>query len=229
MKTTSQFNRQVGALTMLSAILAFASMLVGTLAVEFDFDTFADPSSMLRFSHNHALVKGSMLLDMFGYYLLLTPVAFYFHRYLSRKTLWANTLTFCGLSYILIGSIGAAILASVWPQQMQAYLTANVAQQAVLQADASNIAAIVYGGMWNILETFLCGVWWVGLGVALRTELKSPGNVSIALGVACLLDSVGNMAGLKMLAEIGLNIYLFFAIVWAMWVGILIYKQKITA
>lgn len=35
--------------------------------------------------------------------------------------------------------------------------------------------------------------------------------------------------GLKMLAEIGLNIYLILAIVWAIWVGIVIYKGKFVA
>jgi hypothetical protein len=218
--------RLTGLLTILSGILAFGSMLVGTFAVEFELDTFSDPSSILRFSHNHGLAKGSMLLDMFGYYLLLLPVIFYLHEYLKQKTPWANTFTFCGLAYVLIGAIGAGILSAVWPQQMQQYLTANAEQQAALQAATENITTIVYGGMWNILEVFVCGVWWAGVGFALRSEYKSLGNVTVVLGIACLLDSVGNITELKMLAEIGLNIYLILAIAWAIWMGILIYKGK---
>ena len=219
--------RLTGLLTILSGILAFGSMLVGTFAVEFEFDTFSDPSALLRFSHNHELIKWSVLLDMFGYYLLLLPSIFYLHEYLKQKTPWANTFTFCGLAYVLIGAIGAGILSAVWPQQMQQYLTANAEQQAALQTATKNITTIVYGGMWNILEVFVCGVWWVGVGVALRTEYKSLGNVSIVLGLACLLDSIGNIMEVKMLSEIGLNIYLILAIVWAIWMGILIYKGKI--
>lgn len=223
MQTPSQ---STGLFTILSGILAFVSMMVGVFAVEFEFDTFSDPSAMLRFSHNWGLAKASMLLDMFGYYLLLLPVIFYLHEYLRRKTPWANLLTFCGLAYVLIGAIGAAILASVWPQQMQQYLNASADQKIALQSATENISAIVYGGMWNILEMFLSGVWWAGIGLALRQEFKSLGNVSIVLGVSCILDSIGNMTGLKMLAEIGLNIYLVLAIVWAFWVGTLIYKGK---
>lgn len=75
--------------------------------------------------------------------------------------------------------------------------------------------------------SFLCGVWWIGMGLVLRSKFPSPGNVSILLGLACLLDSLGNMTGLKILAETGLNLYLILAIAWAAWMGVLIYQSRI--
>lgn len=66
---------------MLSAVLAFGCLLVGLLAVEFDLDAFADPASLLRFSHHYEYAKWFAILDMLGYYLLLVPVILYLHHY----------------------------------------------------------------------------------------------------------------------------------------------------
>jgi len=227
MKIESNYQRHVGLLSILSAILAFGSLVLSAVAVEFNLDTFSDPSGLLRFSQHHEAARWAMLLDMFGYYLLLLPAVLYLHEWLSPRTPWANLLTCCGLAYVLIGAIGAGILAAVWPQQMQQYLVAGPQQQAELQAAIENITTLVYGGMWNILEVFLCGVWWIGMGLVLRSKFPSPGNVSILLGLACLLDSLGNMTGLKILAETGLNLYLILAIAWAAWMGVLIYQSRI--
>jgi len=227
MKIESNYQRQVGLFSMLSAILAFGSLWLSAVAVEFNLDTFSDPSGLLYFSQHHEAARWAMLLDMFGYYLLLLPAILYLHEWLAPRTPWANLLTCCGLAYVLVGAIGAGILAAVWPQQMQQYLVAGPEQQVALRAASENITTIVYGGMWNILEVFLCGVWWTGLGLVLRPQFRSPGNVSILLGAACLLDSAGNMTGIKILAETGLNIYLILAIVWAAWMGVLMFKNRI--
>ncbi len=164
---------------------------------------------------------------MLGYYLLLLPLAFYLHGYLQARTPWAGLLTFCGLAYILIGAIGAAVLAAVWPQQMQQYLTADATQQAVLQREAENITWIVYGGLWNVLEVLLAGVWWLSAGRMLRHEHKALATVTQVLGIASILDGLGNMFGLGAVAELGLNLYLILAIGWAAWAGVLVYRGKI--
>lgn len=227
MKIDLKYQHQVGTLTILSAVFAFASILLGAIAVEFELDTFSDPSTILRFSEHHEYAKWSMLFDMIGYYLLLLPVVFYLHARLQQKTPWASLLTFCGGAYVLIGAIGAAILAAVWPQQMQEYLTATTDQKVALETASVQITGIVYGGLWNILEVLLCGIWWIGTGLALRPDDKALGYTTIALGISTILDSLGNMFGWKVLAETGLNIYLILAIVWPIWAGISIYRGKL--
>lgn len=226
MKTTSAYQRQVGLLTILSAFFALASMVAGAVGVEYNFDAFTDPTVLLQYSSHYQYAKWSVLFDMFGYYLLLLPVAFYLHEQVKQRTPWANVLTFCGLAYIFIGAIGAGILASVWPQQMQRYLTADAEQKIALQAALENVTWIVYGGMWNILEVLLCGVWWVGVGLVIKENHKAPGWATVVLGVSTLLDGMGNMFGLETLAEAGLNVYLALAIVWAAWIGDLIRRGK---
>ena len=227
MKPERNYQRLVGLLTMLSALLALGSMVVGSFAVEFNFDAFTNPTVLLNYSQHHEAAKWSMLLDMLGYYLLLVPVIFYLHEQLRSKTPWVNVFTFSGLAYVLIGAIGAAILASVWSQQMQRYLTAGAEQRIALQAALENVTWIVYGGMWNILEVLLCGVWWVGVGYAVKKDFKALGLTTILLGAACLIDGMGNMVGLKTVAEAGLNLYLVLAIVWPAWIGWLIYRGRI--
>lgn len=227
MQTTTSYQRLTGLLTMFSALLALGSMVIGAFAVEFNFDAFSDPTILLNYSSHYEAGKWSMLLDMLGYYLLLLPVIFYLHERSMAKTPWANVFTFCGLAYVLVGAIGAAILASVWPQQMQRYLVADPAGRAVLQSGLENVSWIVYGGMWNILEVLLCGVWWLGLGFVLKKDFRALGIVTILLGGATLADGAGNMAGLKSVAETGLNLYLVLAIVWPAWIGWLIYKKRL--
>ena len=144
----------------------------------------------------------------------------------ARKN-WAGLLTFCGLASLLIGAIGAAVLAAVWPQQMQQYLTADATQQAVLQREAENITWIVYGGLWNVLEVLLAGAWWLSAGRMLRHEHKALATVTQVLGIASILDGLGNMFGLGTVAELGLNLYLILAIGWAAWAGVLVYRGKI--
>lgn len=227
MEPATRYQRQVGLVTVLSALLALASMALGAIAVEFHLEAFSDPTSILQFARQHAYAKWFLYTDMLGYYLLLLPIAFYLHEYLQRITSWANLLTFCGVGYILTGATGAAILASVWPQQMQEYLTADAVQQAALQREVDNITWIVYGGLWNVLEVLLAGVWWLGVGWALRGEHRSLGTATLVLGIASVLDGLGNMFGFGAVAEPGLNLYLILAIVWAAWAGLLVYRGKI--
>lgn len=222
--TTASYTRTTGLITILSAILAFGSMLFGALAVDWQLDKFSNPTGLLEFSNHHEIAKWAMLLDLFGYYLLLLPAIFYLHEYVLGQSPWANLLSFCGLSYVLIGAIGAAILASVWPTLMQQYVTVGAESKVILKAEMQNITAIVYGGMWNILEEIVAGVWWVGVGLALRGSSRPLGSLTVVLGISCLLDSLGNMTGVNVLADIGLNLYLVLAIIWPVWVGILIYK-----
>lgn len=226
MKTEQNYQRQVGLITALSGILALGSMVVGLFAVEFDFNVFSKPAEIIqRFPHLRLYAKWSMLLDLLGYYLLLLPAIFYLHTTLEAKTPWAKLLTFCALAYVLIGSIGAAILTAEWPRLMQQYLVAGPDQRVLVQSAFEQVTGIVYEGMWNQLEMGLSGLWWLGVGLALRPAFKALGNTTVVLGVSCLIDCVGNWMDIKPVAEIGLNIYLLLAIVWPVWLGIMIYRN----
>jgi hypothetical protein len=169
-----------------------------------------------------------MTLDMLGYYLPLLPVALFLWRWLGpRNPDWVRFYTFCGLGYVLIGAIGAAILAAVHPPLISAYAQASVEQRPVLETVFSAVWNMVYGGMWNILEVLLAGIWFLGIGSLLWDERRLFSIFSIILGISALLDSLGFILGIEALALLGVAIYVLLAPFWTLWLGIDLLRKPV--
>ena len=100
-------------------------------------------------------------------------------------------------------------------------------QRAMLETVFGAIWNIVYGGMWNILGELLIGIWFLGVGLLLRSELRALGIVGMLTGVAALLDSLGTMLGMEGLALLGLSIYILLAPIWTLWIGIDLLRQPV--
>jgi hypothetical protein len=224
--STQNNQRLIGTLTILSGIIALGSMTVGLLAGDLNFEAFSNPVLLLDMTGNAPLlIKWFMLLDMFGYYLLLLPVIWFLHRQLSTKTSWAALITSAGFAYVVIGAIGAAALAVAWPSFMIHYQDAAAANKEAYKAAFLLSNDLVVKGMWNTLEVWLAGVWWLGVGIH-ATHSRSLKVTTITLGVGCLMDGLGEAIGSSAIAELGLNIYLLLAIVWAVWMGIGIVRKR---
>jgi hypothetical protein len=216
----------IGAASILSGILALACMVVGVFATNFDFEAFGNPLRLLNNSTiDPVLLRWFMLLDLFGYYLLLLPLVFYIHSKLVHKTPFALLLTNLGYGYVLVGAIGAATLSVIWPAIFEQHLTADEAARSFYRADFSLATDFVVKGLWNHLEVLLGGIWWIGTG-RYAIENKALKITSIILGFSCLLDGFGEVLGITILAETGLNIYLILGIVWPIWLGVTIIKRK---
>ncbi|HEY5823509.1 MAG TPA: hypothetical protein VIT44_04045, partial [Cyclobacteriaceae bacterium] len=87
-------------LTIQSGLIGLVCLVVGLFAVQFDFDAFGNPVKVLTMPGVSAdLMRWFMLLDMFGYYLLLLPIIFFIHRELERTTAWAAVITASGFGY----------------------------------------------------------------------------------------------------------------------------------
>ncbi len=216
-------------LTILSGIIALISYVLVAVAVNYNFDVFADPTLILTLPDVHlAALKWSMITDVLGYYLLLLPAIFFLQDWMKDKTQWAQTLTFCGTSYVLVGAIGASILGVVWPLLIKEFQTANSPEARETSRLSFQLTSeLVYGGLWNLLGMLVGGIWWLGIGILLRREYKVLGWATILLGFCSLLDSVGGMLEIKVLSDIGLNIYLILAPICAVWLGILIRKSEL--
>ncbi|HEY3429321.1 MAG TPA: hypothetical protein VGK39_01510 [Cyclobacteriaceae bacterium] len=216
----------IAMLTILSGVLALACMVVGLVATRFNAEAFANPALLLEMPHtNPEYIRWFMLLDMFGYYLLLLPIVGYIHRKLEAKTAWASLISSTGFAYILIGAIGAAVLAVVWPSLMMNYELASIDMKEVYKANFLLTNDFVSKGMWNTLEVFLCGVWWIGIAM-FAIESRALKITTILLGVFCVIDGIGEVFSLPVVAEIGLNGYLVLAIVWPIWIGVNMLKNK---
>ena len=213
-------------ISIVSGVLALGCLLIGLLATQFDQDAFANPVKLLDMPGvNVRQLRWFMLLDLFGYYLLLLPTIFFMHGKLKSKTAWAPLLTSLGFGYVLIGAIGAAVLAVIWPSAIEHYRIATTATQEIYKAGFLFSIDFVVKGLWNYLEILLGGVWWLGVGYFIIHH-RGLKIMTFILGAACLVDGFGEIFEFPLMAEIGLNIYLILGIAWPVWVAISILKNK---
>jgi hypothetical protein len=57
MKYFNNYDFMVGAITLLSGILALACIIAGAMAVEYDFDAFTNPVLVLDYAQNYHLAS----------------------------------------------------------------------------------------------------------------------------------------------------------------------------
>jgi len=216
-----------GIVTVLSGLIAFACIMATLIAVNFNDKALSDPILMLSTAGTSSVAaRWSMVFDMFGYYLLLLPVIYLLHDWMKEKSAWANMVTFCGLAYVLIGSIGASILAVVWPPIMTAFPGATAAEQQIMKANFSLINDMVYNGMWNLLEMAFAAAWWIFTGSMLvKNSFRFMGWLTVVTGISCLGDALSGLLQIGLLHELSLNVYLLLAIFWAIAIGIFMIKE----
>jgi hypothetical protein len=229
MSDHQSFQRFAALAAIISFPLALGSIVLSGMAMDFNMEASTNPALLLSVGADGAnLLRWGMILDMFSYYLPLLPVALFLWRWLgSRSPNWVRFYTFCGVGYILIGAIGATILAATYPPLIRAYGQASASQQVVLETIFGTITDLVYGGLWNILEVLLAGVWFIGIGLLLRSERRVFSVVSIILGISALLDSLGFILGIEAVSSLGLNIYLVLAPIWTLWLGIDLLRKPV--
>ena len=122
--------KTIAFISIVSGVLALACLLVGLVATQYDAEAFANPVKLLNMQGvNTTHLRWFMLLDLFGYYLLLLPLIFFVHQKMKGKRAWASLFTSLGFGYVFIGAIGAAVLAVLWPTLLERYGMATPAMQ----------------------------------------------------------------------------------------------------
>jgi hypothetical protein len=213
-----------------SVVPALASLLVAMPAVGWDMNTISDLMLFLRSGARGAAAgRASMVLDLFGYYLLIAPLVLYTGRALrARAPGWARLATGALAAYVLVGAAGAAVLAAALPALMTSYATAAAAERATIATVYRAVTDAVYGGLWNLLEELLSGAGWLIFGWLERARRPRLAVLTLALGAACLLDGAANSVGLKTVADFGLYVYLLLAPAWAVWAGVATLRERVT-
>jgi hypothetical protein len=216
------FGRAAAIGAIVSAVLAVGSVLTGLAAVGFNFAAMADPMLLLRAGQRAAsLWRASLLLDLFGYYLLIVPLILTLRAtFWPRAGSWSDLFSFCLLSYCLIGAIGAAMMAMAVPPIIEAYAGAGPAERQILVTTYTAQSNDVYRGLWNLLEVFLGGVGWIGFGWLLRSDGRAVAALTFVLGISTLANSLGMIANREEFHLGALNLYLFLAPAWALVMGI---------
>jgi hypothetical protein len=229
MNDHQSFQRFAALAAIISFPLTLGSIVLSGMALDFNMEASTNPALLLSVGADGAsLSRWGMILDMLGYYLPLLPVALFLWRWLGpRDPDWVLFYTSCGLGYILIGAIGAVILAAVHPPLISAYSQSSVEQRPALETVFSAVWNMVYGGMWNILGELLAGIWFVGVGLLLRGERRIFSIVTMILGISALLDSLGFILGIEALALLGVAIYVLLAPFWTLWLGIDLLRKPV--
>jgi hypothetical protein len=217
------FSRVAAIAAIASLPLAAGNLLAMLATVHFNLNGMTNPLLLLHAGTVAApLWRWSMILDVAGYYLPILPLILLLRSSLRHQSPnWIDLFALCLLAYCLIGAIGGAMLATALPTLIREYATATSgSHQVSLQTVFTGYTDGIYRGLWNLLEEFLAGVGWIGFGLVLRAERRLLGLVTIVLGVACLLDSLGTALNTDTVASTGLTVYLVLAPIWACWMGI---------
>lgn len=228
MSDARSFQRLTAITAILSGVLAIASTVLASAAVNGDFQVLLSPDSALKAGAGAAnAYRWGLVASMFGYYLLLAPAAFFLGSWLkARSPSWVPLLTFFGLVYVLVGTVGMAASYSVVPGLMEAYPQASAGQREILQILNRAFSDLIYGGLSGLAVLVPGGVWWLGIGVLLRSERRILGWFTLALGIMVLITAVMAIPGPGSGATPGvafqtlLLLWSALAPIWALWLGI---------
>lgn len=223
------FQKLAAASAMASAPVAYAGEYFGFTAIDFDPTVFSDPSALVALgSEGATLFWWGWRLDLFGYYLLVAPaVVFLWYWLRPRDPPLVTLLTLGGVTYVLLGALGAAINAAVWPELMADYAGAPPARQATLETVFGTYATAIAVGIWGILNRIVSAVWWIGIGALLRSERPRLGWFTIVLGVFAGVTAIGSLAGVAPLVGVGTMGYLLLAPLWALWLGVDLWRRPV--
>ena len=135
-------------------------------AIDYDLAAYADPLSVLR---GGAAAAGpgcgrACCSTCSGYYLLIAPLVLVLRAWLGRRGgEWTRLFAGCLLAYVVLGGVGAAVLAApprgCWPPTPPP----PARQRQTLEALYRTLFDTVYGGIWNIFEELLAGRGLAGL------------------------------------------------------------------
>ena len=228
MNNDASFQRLAAVTSILATLLALGSIGFQAVVLNVNVDPSSNPGSILGIGANGAtLFRWGLILDIFGYYLLLAPLALLLWSRLQPKGMSLITLfTFCGLAYMLIGAIGAVTLAAIIPPLIKGYGQASVQQRQVYEVVFSGFFNVVYVGLWNLLETSLGGIWWLGIGLFLRREQPALGIFTTVLGIFALLDALGRILDTQIIYTVGLAGVLLLIPIWSLWFGIDLLRSR---
>src|SRR5438270_11027308 len=148
MNNDASFQRLAAVTSILATLLAFGSIGSQAVVLGVNTDPFSNPTSIQGSGASGAnLLRWGMILDMFGYYLLLAPLALLLWSWLKPKGMNLITLyTFCGLAYMLIGALGAATLAAISPPLIEGYGHTSGLQRQMYEVVFSGFLNVVYVG-----------------------------------------------------------------------------------
>jgi hypothetical protein len=157
----------------LALVLEVGSLVFYSAAAGFSSRLSVPPTVLLASgATGSGLIRWGSLVDMFGY-LCIAPVALYLHhRYFGAKGI--DLYTVAGLAVVVIGSIGAIVMATAAPPLIDQYQTASPAGRQDLEMVFGTLYRAVVQGLWQTLETIPAAVWLIGTASVAREKAPRP-------------------------------------------------------
>ncbi|MEJ2349530.1 MAG: DUF4386 family protein [Anaerolineales bacterium] len=224
MQDQTLFKRIAAISAILSAPVTLAATVVLLMAVDFNSEFMSNPAGLITIGAPASeIFRWGSILELGAPTLLLVPAALYLWYWLKPRAPELVTLsTVFGLANLILAAIGALLRATLYPPLMTAYSQAPENQRDVLMAIFQGVTDFTFEGLYA-LELIFWGIWWLGIGLLLRSERRSLGVVTVILGIAFLGAGSGWLLRVGPLAR--LENAFFLVPFWVVWLGIVIWRR----
>jgi len=223
MKDQTLFGRITAITAILTAPITLANTVVLLIAVDFNSEFMSNPAGLITIGATASeTFRWGEILGL-GSTILLVPAALYLWYWLNpRAPRLVTLLTIFGLASMLLAVTGELLRATLYPPLMTAYPQASETQQEILMVVFQGVTNFNFEGLWALEEIFW-GIWWLGIGLVLRSERRSLGIFTVILGIAFLGGGAGWLLRVGPLAR--LENAFFLVPFWAVWLGVVIWRR----
>ncbi len=213
----------------LLVLLALGSVagILFLAAFQLRLEWFADPSAMVAAGPGSAeLLRWAAIADLFSYYLAMGVVAYVVWTAVrSRGRAVADLATLSAFGYVLAGGAAAVALAFVGPRLMHEYPAAG-SDQAALAVAFSALTELVFSAIWQFLDAWLLGFWWLGLAILLRAAQPGLARLSFVLAVLAAIGSFFTVLDLEVVRYAGLAVFFVLWTAWSVWLLVLLWRRR---
>ncbi|CAN5903593.1 hypothetical protein BH23ACT10_BH23ACT10_12330 [soil metagenome] len=220
--------RTAGWLAIATLPVAIASTAVTFVAAGGDPGVFDDPTIMLRAGAAEA-VRWVWVTDLLAYYLMLVPAALLLHWIVrGRDPLGAGLAGAGAVTYLAAGALGAGLLAGAHPALVETYAAAGPGARPAVVVAFDAITGAVYGGLWPMVAASGGALWWLVAGHLLTATHPRLARLTQLLGAVSAIYAAAFVIGIDAVAAIALLVYLVGGPVWAVALGILLVRGRLT-
>lgn len=231
MNKNKTYQNTVGVLALIAGLLALVSLVIGLIAVSWDFEMFEHASVLIATGPTAAgLIRWSYWLNMLGNYLLLIPLALFLYRWLgSANSGLIQLFTASGILYMVLGAMGSAIFAAAWPYLIETYATSAADYQEILISNFEMITKIAGEGFHGVLQDLVGATWFLGIGYFLRSKLKGLGIFGMVVGLFVALNTIGLLLNIEAISLIGLTANILLGPLWSICMGVILIRSEATS
>jgi hypothetical protein len=225
MNDQTLFKRIAAITAVLAAPVGLGSFILVGLAVDFNQEAISNFADVINLGAAGAgpLHLAWVITDFFGN-LLLIPAAFYLWQWLKPRSSNLVTLaSFSAFAFFLVGALVLSFVGAAIPPLMRAYETASGTQRETLSIILTTLFDMLYNGG-GPLVYFFASLWWLGIGSVLRKEQSILGILTVIMGVIGLGIWAEQTFRIESLVFIE-DVIFFLTYIWAVWLGIVIWRR----